>query len=582
MRKIKFSIPIIAILLFSNCNGVLDKQPLDIISDPLVWQDESLAESYLNDIYFRTDFLNLTRHRGYNQGMLASMGAEARVFGAWQQPYLAATNVMNENGPGSEDVEYWKYNVIRDANYFIEQMETVSTFDASFLAQKVAEARWLRAYMYFGMVKTYGGIPILTVAQTIDTPRDELFVARNSEKEVYDFILSEMEELSQILPESYEDASRPTKWAALALKSRAALYAASIAKYGQEQMNGLLGFPTSDANQYAQQSYDASKAIIESGAHALYEEIDDPVKNFHNLFIDETGANREVIFAERFDFVQGLGHALSNLAMPDGFAKGWGSNFNFYYDFVEKFEFADGRSGNSISRSELTSKEWDMADLFHNRDPRFKATVFYPEAPWQGSQVLFHTTTTINGESKNSGFIAGTDWPARAPRRNTLKTGFHLKKRVEEEHVFPLAGEDDTDYIVFRLGEIYLNLAEAAYYLGRNDEALDALNAVRSRAQMPAKMETTEDIIRNERAVELAFEDHRYWDIRRWRIAVEVLDGVRLKGLRYDYNWDTELYKIRLKNGDGVPRIFQERNYYFPLNVSRIADNPNFVENPGY
>lgn len=111
------------IVILSGCAGVLDKQPLDIISDAVVWQDENLAQAYLADIYYRTDFVNLTRHRGYNQGMIASMGAEARTYGAWQQPYVASTNIINETGPASVDVEYWKYSNIRDANYFIEQME---------------------------------------------------------------------------------------------------------------------------------------------------------------------------------------------------------------------------------------------------------------------------------------------------------------------------------------------------------------------------------------------------------------------------------------------------------------------------
>lgn len=569
------------LLLLSACAGVLDKTPLDLISDPQVWADENLAEAYLADLYFSTDFVNLTRHRGYNQGMIASMGGEMRTYGAWQQPYRAATTIITETGLGSEDVQYWKYDNIRNANYFIQQMETVAEFDPDFIVQRVAEARFLRAYMYFQMVIRYGGVPILTTVQDINTPSDQLFVSRNSEKEVYDFIISEMDVLAVILPESGVDVSRPTKWASMALKSRAALYAASIARYGSEQLGGLLGIPASDEQAYAQQSYDASLEIINNSGHVLYNEIGDKAENFHNLFIDETSANKEVIFAERFDFGLGLGHSLSNLAMPDGFAKGWGSNFNFFYDFVERFEFEDGSAGTSVSRSDLTSQEWDMADLFHNRDPRFRATVFYPEAPWQGSQVLFHSATIVDSVSTNSGLVDGV-WPAKAPNRNTTKTGFHLRKRIDESAVGPLGGEDDTDYIAFRLGEVYLNLAEAAFYLGKTNEGLDALNEVRDRAGMPAKTELSEDILQNERAVELAFEDQYYWDIRRWRKAVELLDGVRLKGLRYDYNWTTKKYAISFKNGEGVERVFQDRNYYFPLGVGRIADNPNFVENPGY
>ena len=122
MKSLKYIFCTGLFLALMGCQDVLDKEPLDIISDAVVWQDESLADAYLNDIYYRTDFVNLTRDRGYNQGMIAALGGEARTFGAWQQPYRAGTTIITETGLGSEDVEYWKYRAIRDANYIIEQM----------------------------------------------------------------------------------------------------------------------------------------------------------------------------------------------------------------------------------------------------------------------------------------------------------------------------------------------------------------------------------------------------------------------------------------------------------------------------
>lgn len=581
MKNIKYLI-ITLYLVFTGCEDVLDKQPLDLIPDAVVWTDESLVEAYLNDLYYRTDFVNLTGQSGYNQGLIAGMGAESRAFGGWQEPSKYAILVLDETGaPGSLD--YWKYSNIRDANYFMEKL-TESDFPQEYIDLKIAEARFLRAYMYFEMVKRYGGVPIITVVQNIDTPEEELFVSRNTEKEVYDFIASETDAIALVLPESYgaEGKGRPTKWAALALKSRAMLYAASIAKYGSVQMNGLLGFPASDEQSYAQKSYDASLAIINSGYFSLYNEHADPMHNFGQIFIDESDANKEVIFSERFDFSQQLGHSLGNLAMPDGFAVGWGSNFNFFYDHVELFEFADGSPGTSVSRTDLTSQEWTMDSLFNNRDPRFKATVFYPEAPWGGDQVLFHSSTLEGGVEKTSGFIGPDLWPAKAPRRNILRTGFHLRKRIDENSIGLRGGEDNTDYLVFRLGEIYLNQAEAAFYLGNTGEALTLINDLRARAGMPPKGAITEDVIRNERAVELTFEDHRYYDLRRWRIAEQVLNGLRTQGLKYVYNYDTKKYQISLKNAEGVERTFQERHYYYPLGINRLADNTNLVDNPGY
>ena len=532
MKNIKYLTILIAIA-FTSCLDVLDKEPLDVISDAVVWSDPALADAYLNDIYYRVDFLN-RRDNDVSMGMIASMGAESKNYGAWQVPYKASTVIIDETGAHAS-LNYWKYNVIRDANYFIEQMELTEDLEAEYVAVRVAEARFLRAYIYFRATILYGGVPIITIPQSPDASAEELFVSRNSEKECYDFIISECDAIASLLLSEVDPNStlgRATKWTALALKSRAALYASSIAKYGTQQLNGLLGFAAGDVAAYAQKSYDASLDIINNSGHALYQGNGDAVANFQHLFYDESAANTEVIFSERYDFALGMGQSFSNKAMPDGFAKGWGSNWCVFYDMVELFEWQDGRPGNSISRNDLeyskSGIEYSSEELFHTRDPRFRASIFYPETPWQGSEALYHSATWVDGAKLNKG-VAVDGWPYKAPNRNTVRTGFQCRKRVDEETIGPLGGEDDTDYIAFRMGEIYLNLAEAAFYLNKDTEALSAINTIRARAEMPAKTEISEEIIRNERQVELFWEDHRWYDLRRWRIAVETLDGVRLK-----------------------------------------------------
>ena len=581
MKNFKYFIIIFLLTIaVVSCEDVLDKKPLGLISDADVWNDEALVDAYLNDIYFNTEFFNFRTNDNHTLGMISSMGGEYRVMGGWQSSYRASTGIITETGEDSH-LQYWKYQNIRNANFLIEQLQGESLLDNDFKQQRTAEARFLRAYMYFEMVKRYGGVPLITEVQKLGDPEEEIFLPRNSEKEVYDFILEELDAITQVLPEVQPiGVSRPSKWAALAFKSRVMLYPASIAKYGTQQLNGLLGFPAGDVNKYAQEAYDAAKLVINESGLKLYNVLGDKTENFQNLFIDESSANTEVIMVQKFTEGEGLGHNFNNLAIPDGFATNWGSNFPIIYDFVELFEFEDGSSG-QIPRNQLTSQEWAVDELFHNRDPRFKASVFYPESPWQGGKVYFHTSTLVNGEEKKSGTIEGI-WPASGPGRNTNRTGFHLRKRLDESHLLPQTREDDTDLIILRLGEVYLNLAEAAYYLNNNDEALQALNTVRERAGMPLKTEIDESVIRNERAVELAFEDQRYWDLRRWRTAKEVLDGNRLKGVKYKYNWDTKKYQISLANAEGNARTFQDRHYYFPINVNRLAENPNLVENPGY
>lgn len=570
---------IISLLLIVGCSDYIDKEPLSLISEDLVFEDPALIDAYLADLYKRTDFPRLRGNpENTNFAMIASMGGEGRSFGAHHPPYGNSTNVITAASalPG---LHYWNYENIRECNNFIENI-TESQLKPELVEQRTAEVRFLRAYMYFQMVIRYGGVPIVTLVQPLDAPKEDIYVLRNSEKEVYDFVINELDEISQILPSQQMDRGRPSKMAALALKSRAALYASSISKYGQLQLNGLLGFPSGDAEYYAQLSYEASKEIINSGLHNLYDKYTDFTENFQNLFLDESPDNSEVIMAEVYDFSKNRAHGYTMRATPHDFSNTFATILALY-DFTERFEFADGSPGTSISREQIAAQEWSPDELWNNRDPRFKATIFYPESPWQGGKVHFHSGTLRNGKILTSG-TAEDGWPYKATNRNTVRTGLMVRKRTNESiSPIPILN-DDTDYIIFRLGEIYLNFTEAAFYLGKEGEALTTMNLLRERAGMPPKSAIDMDIIQNERLVELSWEDHSYWDIRRWRIAQELLNGVRMKGLNYIFNYDTKKFKITLINGEGIERIFLDHNYYLPLGVDRVTENPNFVENPGY
>jgi hypothetical protein len=591
MNQIKY-VFVSALLLFlsAGCEQVLDKEPLDIVSDAIVWDDATLVDSYLANLYFETDFIEMRGDRYcVSFAMIPSMGGEGRSYGGHHQPYRASTRAMTPSYLNFQ-LDFWPYRNIRNCNYFMEQLLNGSTLNEDFIAQRVAEARFLRAYMYFQMVIRFGGVPLITEVQGMEAPEEEILVSRNSEKEVYDFVLSEMDDLIEDLPSQYDasDKGRPTKWAAYALKSRAALYAASIATYGTEQLGGLLGFPAGDAQVYAQMAYDASDAVINNGIHSLYEELDDPAENFHSMMLDESDANREAIFVQVFDYGKNRGHCFTPRAKPHDFQASWGSMY-YLYDWVERFEFQSGAPGDSISRDELeyevSGKEWTMDEIFGNRDPRFHASVFYPEAPWEGSVTYFHSGTYVGGELLTSG-TAPDGRPYKAHERNTTKSGFMVKKRTRPD-VYPSGGfpglaNDDTDFMVFRLGEMYLNKAEAAHYLGNDGEALTLMNRVRERAGMPPKASFVMEEYQNERLVELSWENHSFWDLRRWRIAEETLDGVRMAGVNWYYNYDTKKYQIDFINAEGVPRIFQSHYYYMPMTVERMTENPNIVQNPGY
>jgi hypothetical protein len=575
MKKIAYIVSII--LLLAGCQGILDIQPTNIISEDAVKNDPALVEAFLNKIYNNTRLQTRGVNNNYapDEAILHLMSGESNVFAAWQQPFAAAMKIIDENG-AHNGAEYWPYGNIRSANEIIEILEE-ATFEPEVIQQQIAEARWLRAFMYFELVKRYGGVPLITVPQSIDQPIEELYVPRNTEKEIYDFIATEMDELANILPDDYGTAGygKPTKWAALALKSRAMLYAGSIAKYSTVQLDGILGIPAGEADDYYRKSYDAAMRVINESSHALYKD-SDPMSSYGKIFTSDNEGNSEIILAHIYDLSLLKTHSWNNLSMPEGFNRGWGSNNWMYLESWERYEYNDGSPG-KLNWDQLDGKTlFDLDELVWNRDPRLLATGFFPQTPWQGGTVYMHNNTV-------GAIPAGSGWPKVAPQRNRIKAGVLIRKRVNEAIVLPPGGEDDADWIVFRLAEMYLNAAEAAFENGDSGEAARLINMVRERVSMPAKQSLTLEDVRNERFVELYIEEHRYWDIRRWRIAVDELNGKGFHGVTWVYNIDEDKYTMQLKDADfGQIRTFAERNYYFPIGLDRIADNPNLAENPGY
>jgi hypothetical protein len=584
MKRIYFIslLSILFLITITGCEKILDIQPTDIISEEAVKNDPVLVDAILNGIYRKVRFQSGSRNGDSygganterNEGFLGVIAGEFNVFAAWQEPFQAAVKIIDENGAHSQ-LEYWPYDNIRSVNELLEILDQAE-FDEEMIRQKSAEARWLRAFMYFEMVKRYGGVPLITKPQSIDQPMEELYVSRNTEKEIYDFIASELDEIVTVLPDQYNSSEfgRPTKWAAYALKSRAMLYSASISRYGNVDLNGIVGIPANEAEQRYQQAYEAAMEVINSNSHPLYRSNPDPTANYGEIFVKD--GNSEIIFAEVFDVGLGKYHSWNRVSMPDAFSAGGASNHRLYLESFEKYEYRNGSAG-KLDWNQLDGQvKFDLNTLVMQKDPRFLATAFYPETAWQGGKVYFHTNTV--------GIIpSGSNWPAQARQRDRVGTGFLVRKRIDESKLVPVTGEDETDWIVFRTGEMYLNAAEAAFEKGDSNEALRLINIIRDRAGMPAKADLSVEDIRNERFVELFNEEHRYWDLRRWRIAVQELNGKGFNGVDWIYYIDENKYTLKLKNGDfNQIRTFAERNYYLPIGLGRRANNPNLTENPGY
>lgn len=587
------------VLLFTtSCyDDILDKEPLDIISDAAVWEDESLADAYLANVYLNT--LPLTLEAGkadrFNtpyDGFIGAFGIsqisdEAR-YGWWMPAQNGHAfkfgGINKEVGP----FNWWEdaYKNIRTLNIFIAQMDE-SPLPLDFTTRRKAEARWLRAMSYFYMVKRYGGVPLITVAQNINDPREELFPARNKEQEIYDFVISEAEDIEVDLSDSFTgaDYGRPSKWAALALRSRAALYAASISDFGIVQLDGLVGISGS-ANSYYQKSYEASKTIMGS-PHSLYNINSDKVQNFKDLFITKDG-NPEVIFARTHNeldiYTGGNAWGYDFVQSPWGTNAWGGGNVDApYLEMVEEFEYADGTPG-TLDRVAIQSGLWSMDELWGGRDPRFYATIYTNETFYNGLTLQYQqgiiddNGNLIQFGSYKGKLAVGPNVPTPA------STNFGVMKYLDPSIniLGTSASVSSSDFQVFRYGEILLNFAEAAFELGNTGEALNAVNQIRDRAGVALLNSIDRDKIRHERKVELAFEGHRYWDVRRWRTAETEFIGTR-SGLQYIYDHNSTKYQLRIINNiDTNAMIFLPQHYYLPITIGRIAQNNNLKENPSY
>lgn len=597
MKKVIIAIFVFAtVLSFNSCKeDVLEKVPLDIISDNAVWGDQALIDAYLTQVYSDISiFTNETpgNDAWVNDDLWFGFNVVNDVSDECKFCWVDILGMSTKYGTLTINgglLEWWEnsYKAIRSLNEFIEKLPA-SPVDAAFRKQRIAEARFLRAFNYFSMAKRYGGVPLITKTQSPNDP--DIYPARNKEQEVYDFVLAEIDAIIGDLPETYSaaDFGRPTKYAALALKSRAALYAGSIAKFGTVQLNGVVGIESSKASTYYQAAYDASKAIMSSGKHSLFNQGADKVANFRNIFLTER--NPEVIMARQYlptdKEAGGNGWAWDFMNCPLSNAWAAGNQDGPYLEMVEEFENIDGTSG-KLDRTAIQQGLWTTDQLWAKKDPRFFASVYTMNTPWKGSLLDYHngiikTDGSIQTDGSYNGVLAVGNqrlWQGYGG------TGFGVLKYLDESHDnFGPRGTSGTDWIVFRYAETLLNFAEAALELGKSSDALDAINQIRNRAGIAALTTIDRTKIRHERKVELAFEGHRYWDTRRWRTAVTDFSK-SYSGLRYILDYTTRKYKLQvIEKIDGTTNIpsFYERNYYLPITLTRTGNNPKLVENPGY
>ena len=581
-NKIFIFILIALISATYSCEDVLDRAPLDKISDSDVWQDESLMKGYVIDLYSRFPSFAYVDYFVYSdEGTWSSGNSNAVTMGT-----MSKSNVP-------DDLQYWDYGFIRDINVFLENAPDAPVQD-NVKNQLLGEVTAMRATAYFEMAKRYGGVPLITeVIDPYGSIPEELQM-RKKEEEIYDFVEAEYVKAIQLLEET--DSQKPTarinKWTALALKARANLWAASIAKYGQVQIDGLVGVSPGRANEFFQKAADAAETVINQGPYSLYEGKSDKAENYQYIFLDE--GNSEIMFAKEYNGVE-VKHNWDHWKAPARFASGQGSRCNPLLDFILNYENVDG---STIDYTEFFNEKYlfDSGwDIFKDKDPRLYGTVLFQSAPfvddimqtYEGidTGLVANTANIVNNPSLNYEGVkqVGVDSRLVVGDDKTTNSGFLVRKWCDEPNLPVPANQSQVDWTIMRLAELYLTKAEAEFQLNNITEAVTALNATRKRAGISLVDDGTINLkrIQTEWMAEFAFENKRFWDLRRWRIADEVLNH-QFEGLRIIWHKSSGKYYFLPLKAEPSNRVFREQHYYLPMTNSMINNSPVLVQNPLY
>jgi hypothetical protein len=523
---------------------------------------------------------------------------------------------------------FWPYDKIRVINVLISTLpKYASNFTQDQVNEWLGEAYFCRAYHYFALVKRYGGVPIVRTVIDPNASVASLQVPRDKEEDVYNFIGSDLDSAYALMkdPGASIPQGAASKYAAPAYKSRAMLYAGTIAKYGainyvdgDARAKGFAGIPAADAGKFFQAAYDAAKLV--EGHFSLYTGgYPDKQQNYVDVFLKQ---NSEDIFLRQYSQSDpnrnndnGGPHSWDatmtcRIMTADGLSRAYPS-----LDFVERFGALPvvNPDGTPVRFS-------NRADLMNGLEPRLLATVYFPGATLRGisfdvqrgiyktfagsaAQELSNSLTSPNdvqtGANVNlwlgdiNAVVNGQNVVGRAGVSTNgddlTRTGFYVRKYIDYNKPTSACGlyQSTQSYIDMRYAEVLLNRAEAAMELGGalQADALSAVNQVRDRAgAAPATVSMTIDTVRNERCKELAFEHQYWWDIRRWRTADQVLNNRNMYAM-LPYFITSENKYIFLKQLEPFKRTynFQKLWYYEPLPGGELGKNPNlFPNNPGY
>lgn len=553
MKKTILTMGLAAALCGTSCSDVIDLNPGDRFSPATVWSSTTTVDSYVLGLY--SIFSSSCEFYGTGSPNLTDAYSDILKSGSWDQynhsynRSLFQESAFNSTSAGAFECWSTHYERIRRENEFLRDAPKYrEKFGEKWMDTRIAEVRFCRAYAYYLLCRVYGGVILRT---EVDGP-EQNDKARSTEADCWDFIIEELKDLAPQLPQgnktengdNWDDANygRATQQAAYGLLSRVALFAerwdvAAQAARDVEKCGGAL-----DLTGYA------------------------------NVFNGDLKSNKEILFG--VDFEQDvITHRYDAYVRPSGDAKALGTSA-LYSVFFPTSELAD-----SYEMANGTPFSWEThgSDPYTGREPRFYATILYNGASWMGRTI--------------ESYVGGADGfkeYENSKSANTTVTGYYLRKYLKDGDKSWITAYSAQTCILIRYAEVLLNKAEALAELSWDQnsvEALQALNDVRGRVGLPSRQTASKEefmeFVRHERMVELAGEGFRYWDLRRWRLAEEVINGKNVHGVKITKT-DSGFNYEHVDADNGNKRIFYDRYYHFAIPESERSKNPLCDNNQGW
>lgn len=607
---------IAACISLTACNDdFLDTRPLGEVSESAVWSDIALSEAFVVGVY--QGFGN----GGFDEQMLASLTDESMFTHPGRNINTITEGRANPANPGwIGNTLAWNnmYQRIRAANLAISKLSDPNYPTKGATADKLlGEAYFLRAYYSHQLLRYFGGFPIVDAPYTLDA--ESFTIPRNTFEECVNFIVGDLDQSASLLAGKSAVRGRASELSALALKSRVLLYAASdlhdgptakaksslLSSFGKLE---ILAYPSGNRAERWQKAQAAAKAVLDKtsgnqmglSSPVSFEE---GVQNYINNSMARNGGEKEIILGRYFINAKQEGGGRQGLFNgPNGY-NNWAGNTPVQ-TLIDDYEMMDG-----------TKFDWDNPEHasapYQNREPRFYASVLYDGAQWKPrssanqardprGQIQTGTYEIVNASGEKVTHFGLDTRNSPIEDWNGSYTGYYFRKFIDGN---PAIVDQNTwqevPWPVLRYTEAVLNYVEASIELGQEDEAKAWLNQLRFRVGLPAITETGEALkerYRNERRIEMAYEEQRFHDTRRWMIAAETLgrkaNGISITGTlkpgqsvsiyRYDPEVYNYVYKVIEMDPGKENRQWFDKMYYYPIHRDEINRNSELVQNPGY